>query len=75
MQNPTMVKYLFLRNVYMCRPMMMMFNRTPHLELWARNLHYTGNLGHAISKKIHYYRRMTKYVWNQRCSFHYDYRI
>lgn len=26
-------------------------------------------------EKIHYYRGKTAYVWNQRCSFHYDYRI
>lgn len=69
-----MVKYLFVRNVYMCRPMML-FNEAPHLELWERNLHYTGGLAHAVSKKIHYYRGKTKYAWNHRCSFPYDYRI
>jgi hypothetical protein len=36
-----------------------LFNETPHLELWDRNLHYIGCLAHAISKKIHYYRGKT----------------
>jgi hypothetical protein len=51
-----------MRNVYMCRPIMVLFNEALHLELRESNVHYTVSLADAISERRHNNRGKTAYV-------------